>query len=84
MCVGGGGGRTPQAPKPPPLPAPPPPAIPPPPPAPAPAPVQTEIKKPTLAIGGSRRTDTSRKRRGASAVSAAPAINAGPGGGVNV
>ena len=84
MCFGGGGAKPPTPPPPPPLPAPPPPAAPPPPPAPPPQPLQQEFKKPSLAIGGTRRTDTARKRRGASAVASAPAVNAGPGGGVNV
>lgn len=84
MCMGGQQ-STPTPPPPAPLPPPPPPPMMAPAPALQPKLIQpTPTSKTTLQIGGSRRTDTSRKRRGATAVSAAPAINAGPGGGVNV
>jgi len=58
--------------------------------APTPAPVQqqplqSKSDKPSLTIGGSRKKDSNRRRRGAGAVASAPAVNTGgASGGVNV
>ena len=85
MCMGGGGGRSRSMPKPPPLPPAPPPPPPPPTPPPAPKPLQAATAKPTLQIGGTRRNDSLRRRRGASSVASAQAVNTGGSeGGVNV
>ena len=48
-------------------------------------PLQTKGDTPSLTIGGSRKKDSSRKRRGAGAVASAPAVNTGgSSGGVNI
>ena len=48
-------------------------------------PLQNKGDTPSLTIGGSRKKDSSRKRRGAGAVASAPAVNTGgSSGGVNI
>jgi len=84
MCFGGGGNQ-PRTPKAPTLT----PSAPPPPPAPTPiAPPQPlqqpQSAGPKLMIGGSRRGDASRQRRGASAVASGAPNVGGTGSGVNV
>ena len=48
-------------------------------------PLQAQAAKPSLTIGGNRKSDSRRARRGAGAISSAAAINSGSdSGGVNI